>query len=477
MRATAMAALTLAIGMIAAPVTAGSLLPAVSNDNLDNPHRGFMLWGTTVAADEGMPANYHGASIYHIYLPWREVETADQRFDWAAFERNHLQPILQADAKATFVLRPVADYPDGPGSSIDHFYTGGSRNRDYPLFLEQAPLRIKGTSYSDCGGDGPGRALDYNNPAARTQMVQFIQAFGARYDGDPRITAVQMGLLGFWGEWHTSGCARFEPNAETRRIVREAYLQAFQRTPLQARYARRSDIGDAPLGFAEDYFPSFTGACAAYSPKMPLCDDSGWWNLEYGFRNEVAAARSNWLANPVSGESPTNAQKAVWSSRTSDIVSLLKAYHFSWLGPAGAHESSANPAALRSIKRALGYELVVREAAWPDVMSAGGSMQVDLRMENIGAAPLYHVYFPELVWVDATGAVRARQTMPFALNTLTPNQPVFQSLQVTVPAILKGDYSLRLGFADPAPGRSGVIPQNTGRDSAGRLVLGNVQVF
>ncbi|MGO4781802.1 hypothetical protein AB4084_40580, partial [Lysobacter sp. 2RAB21] len=81
------------------------------------------------------------------------------------------------------------------------------------------------------------------------------------------------------------------------------------------------------FGISEDFFPSFTAMCSAYSPKMPRCDDTGWWNLEWGFRNEVPAARDNWKSNPIGGESPYADQKKTWTSRTANIVKMLKDYH------------------------------------------------------------------------------------------------------------------------------------------------------
>eukprot|EP01052_Picozoa_sp_SAG31_P004428 SAG31_NODE_183_length_20987_cov_8.711078_12_plen_46_part_00 len=32
-------------------------------------------------------------------------------------------------------------------------------------------------------------------------LESFIAEFGRRYDADPRIGFVQVGLLGYWGEW------------------------------------------------------------------------------------------------------------------------------------------------------------------------------------------------------------------------------------------------------------------------------------
>ncbi|GAB3052590.1 DUF4832 domain-containing protein [Stenotrophomonas tumulicola] len=472
----AVAILASALG--AACAHAGSLSPAVSTQEFDNPHRGFMLWGSSYAADGGVD-NFHDAHIYHVYLPWRIIETADQVFDWNAVETHYLQPILDDDPLATFVLRPVADYPDSAGSQIDAHYTGGENERDYPKFLEQAPLSIPYAVRTQCDGDGPIRSLDYNNPAAREQMGQFVQALAARFDGDPRITAIQVGLLGFWGEWHTSGCEDLQPNAQTRSLIRDAYVAAFQSTPLQTRYARSSDVGSAMFGFHEDYFPSFTGSCSAFSPQMPSCDDTGWWNLEYGLAHEVPAARQNWMVNPVSGESPNNNQKATWTNRTADVRKLLRDYHFSFLGPAGAHETNGNASKLRELKSDLGYRLGITQVSWPDTQVRGQQVALQLDITNHGSAPLYNAYHVELHWVAADGTTRARTTIPdVALGGIMPGTVQSHGTSFTVPAgLTAGSYSLRLALADDAPGRRNIAPQNDGQDTERRLPLGQVQVL
>lgn len=472
-----LAVAVLASALSTACAHAGTLNPAVSTQEFDNPHRGFMLWGSSYAVDGGVD-NFHGAHIYHVYLPWRIIETADQVFDWTAVETLYLQPILNDDPLATFVLRPVADYPESAASQIDAHYTGGENERDYPKFLEQAPLNIPYAVRAKCDSDGPIRSLDYNNPAARQQMQQFVQALAARFDGDPRITAIQVGLLGFWGEWHTSGCEDLQPNAQTRSLIRDAYTAAFLKTPLQTRYARASDVGSALFGFHEDYFPSFTGKCNAFNPQMPSCSDDGWWNLEYGLANEVPAARQNWMVNPVSGESPNSDQKSTWTNRTADVRKLLRDYHFSFLGPAGAHETSGNAAKLKTLKSDLGYRLGISTVTWPNTQVRGQQAALQLGIKNHGSAPLYNAYHVELHWVAADGSTKARTSIPaVTLSEIMPGTVQSRSTTFTVPSSLApGSYALRLALADDTPGRRNIAPQNDGQDAQRRLPLGQVQV-
>ncbi|UXI70066.1 DUF4832 domain-containing protein [Tahibacter amnicola] len=445
--------------------------PPVTQDDLDNPHKGFMLWGTTWS--QGGAENHYGASIYHVYVPWRELETADQVFDWAGFEQRHLQPILNDDPQATFVLRPVADYPDSVGTGLSFYYTGGQPERDYPLFLEQPPLNIPAFDYTSCDGDGPGRTPDWNNAAFATQARQLIVALGQRYNGDPRITAIQVGLLGLWGEWHQTGCPTPEPNDAVKRLVRDAYVTAFPQTRLQTRYARDPDAVGVNFGFHEDYFPSFTANCTF---GFPSCDDSGDWNLEYGLAHVVPAARQNWKENPVSGESPFTAQKNAWVNDTADILTVIRNYHFSFLGPAGKHEEAGFATPLNSIKRTLGYDFAVNRLVIPDVLAAGMPLAFTLEVTNRGAAPVYHGFAPQLHFVDGGGVTRGTVSLTGDLRTVLPGSTTTFTGQFSLPAIAPGSYSLRINLGATAAGQRAITLQNSPRDTSGRVTLGTVTV-
>lgn len=67
-----------------------------------------------------------------------------------------------------------------------------------PQFLVDGGLAM--TPYDTYGG---GLSPDYRDGALLQALQDFVRAFGARYDGDVRLGFVQVGLLGFWGEWHT----------------------------------------------------------------------------------------------------------------------------------------------------------------------------------------------------------------------------------------------------------------------------------
>ncbi len=451
--------------------SAEKFTPVATDEVLNNPHRGFMLWGSNVLSDGGLPDNHHGANIYHVYVPWRMAESSDQVFDWADLEQTYITPITNEDINATVVLRLVADYPDGPGSGIDDHYTGGDANRDYPLFLEQPPLNIGRNDYSSCNGDGPGVAPDWNDPEFLNQATELVAAFGQHFDGDPRITAIQVGLLGLWGEWHQSGCPSLAPENTVKNNLKNAYAAAFTQTPLQTRYARDPDVVGVGFGFHEDYFPSFTANCIY---GFPQCDDSGDWNLEYGLANVVPAARDNWQVNPISGESPLTSQKNAWVNDETDITTVINDYHFSFLGPAGKHEEIGNDAVMDRLSNQLGYRLQL-DSVTIDSPITNGSTTVTVMLNNEGSAPTYHDYQLALDWVNGANQTVATWTFDDALSDWQPGTPASMVKAFGV-GLADGTYSLRAYGRPTNPAGRMLIFANANRDAVGRVIIGDVVV-
>ena len=72
-----------------------------------------------------------------------------------------------------------------------------------PRFLRDRNLTLHW--YSDLLGGGV--SPDYSEPMLLRALEQFVTALGARYDGDSRIAFITLGLLGFWGEFHSKSSA------------------------------------------------------------------------------------------------------------------------------------------------------------------------------------------------------------------------------------------------------------------------------
>ena len=90
------------------------------------------------------------------------------------------------------ILRFYMDYPRPEGSYVSHT----------PQFLIDE-YNLQMTPWTSVDLNAVGLSPDYSDENLKTALNNFVSALGNRYDGDSRVGYIQVGLLGFWGEWHT----------------------------------------------------------------------------------------------------------------------------------------------------------------------------------------------------------------------------------------------------------------------------------
>lgn len=162
----------------------------------------------------------------HVTVQWKTLETGARRYDW-----GWLDSYLDADAGLGKVDGVGIDPYDGP-------CCGGS---GVPAYLVKANPNIEIT----CGDNVIPR---YWDPAYQAAYGRFIADFGRRFDGDPRIAFLQVGV-GMFGETQPG---RDEQDAcleaaglssakwvEYAEWAIDTYAAAFPKTPLVLEYAPR----------------------------------------------------------------------------------------------------------------------------------------------------------------------------------------------------------------------------------------------
>ena len=121
--------------------------------------------------------------LNHLYL----------RFDWSDVERERgvydfspLESIMERWGKYgyTFSMRVCA------------FEGGGALDFAAPRYLFEEGARCFRLPDGACHPD-------YGAPIFLERLEAFLEAFGGRYNGDPRIELVDIGSYGTWGEGHT----------------------------------------------------------------------------------------------------------------------------------------------------------------------------------------------------------------------------------------------------------------------------------
>ena len=314
----------------------------------ENPLRGFYT-----NYDWGEPVYDFPSSLEFAYIPLSELMSGPANF---TFDTGLEPRLVAAEERAhQLILRPYIEYP--------------TKASGLPAFLED---QVEMRSYSEHGG---GMSPDYNNSQLRAALLSFIEAFGQAYDGDNRIAVIQLGLLGFWGEWHTWPHAEWFPDDEYLTEVLDTYDDSFNETLLQVRYP----VANSPnleIGFHDDSFAHST------------IGDVEWY---FHPRLLASGADEHWKTSPIGGELRPEVQQSIFeedsNSQHQNFSQCVEATHASMLlnyaAFSGGLNSSNETKNAEAAALSLGYALHVSQVTL-------SNNQLNITIENRGNAPFYY---------------------------------------------------------------------------------------
>lgn len=267
--------------------------------------------------------------------------------------------------------------------------------------FEELNVKLVPRVYLDWGGEaGAGgkpkqvwpadlHSFDYDSPVFHTRLKALVAKLGQAWDEDPRIFAVQMGLIGRWGEHHNPA-----PTAEQRRLLAEAFRKAFKNKPVLVRH---TDAEFMQAGFGI-YYDTF-----AHLDREPLHgpQDQFPWQVTH-------VHRDIWKGAPIEGEVEYNWQKRDNAKPmetfgfTPDetmkepayrryMIDKIRRYHTSYLGWIDNYDDSNREvlAGAAELQKAFGYRFVIGSAGYPLAVQPGGELAVKLSVRNTGSAPFY----------------------------------------------------------------------------------------
>jgi len=174
------------------------------------PDLNFQPTKTDPAPLPGVPANVYGR------VSWHTLEPIEGHYDLSVIDHAlEACPASRPNAAclppgATFGFRLMAFNPQ---YKLDTNITKGDDG--YPVYSELPPYMLKDSAGKIHGWLLPVDPLDptqghyfipdWNDKFFVDRMEALLKVLGSRYDDDPRIGNIDIGLYGSWGEWHTAG--------------------------------------------------------------------------------------------------------------------------------------------------------------------------------------------------------------------------------------------------------------------------------
>ena len=304
-----------------------------------------------------------------------------------------------------------------------YFDFPGTSSTGVPQYLIDDGLVM--TPYDHEGG---GLSPDYDDPRIVQLMVSLIGEMGSRYDGDPRIGFIEVGLLGHWGEWHTYPRPELFANKTTQNTVLASFDTAFNQTLLLARYPDEVTI-QYNIGFHDDSF--------GYS----TIGDNDWF-----FNNliENAGAVSRWKEQPIGGEiyPPVMAELYVnprslslFSSQAQDLMDCIITTHASWtrnfklFSPQNYNFTGEEIERARITSKRFGYTFAICRSLVNITSNPSYNIDASIQVANFGVAPFYYPWPVEFGILDQAGTPLQVIASNHTLDGIFPGDEVIWSFQ------------------------------------------------
>ncbi|ASL42093.1 hypothetical protein bAD24_I01295 [Burkholderia sp. AD24] len=174
------------------------------------PNLDFQYTKSDAAPLPGSPVNVYGR------VSWHTLEPVQGHYDFSTID-HVLEPCVSSTQTTpcltrgmTFGFRVMALNPQ---HNLDTNVSTGDDG--YPIYSDSPTYLMK-----DSDGKAHGWLLpldpgdltqghyfipDWNDPFVIQRITELMKRLGHRYDDDPRIGTIDIGLYGSWGEWHTAG--------------------------------------------------------------------------------------------------------------------------------------------------------------------------------------------------------------------------------------------------------------------------------
>nr|BFE57553.1 hypothetical protein GCM10020063_020790 [Dactylosporangium thailandense] len=458
---------------------------------LDNPLKGFArFYFPGDNQNSGYPR-----SLAWSYFGLSEVMTSAtdcSTYNWSIVD-NALNEIASYGNQAA--IRFYMEYPGGtgshPGNAIPHCFDGHVTYRNNTFWGTVSP--------------------DYDSAYLLTAVTNFINAFGARYDGDPRIGFINLGLVGLWGEWHTwpfdTDTADGYPNlmptdAHAAQIV-AAFDNAFNTTKLEIRYP--DSAGGAAnardIGYHDDSFCYMEG-----SPLKGVTLPQSLGGADYSQLQRALnmGVENKWVTDSMGGEVRPEIQSSAFTSwpggsgQVDNMKACIELEHTTWkINQTSQSYSSTDPNVAAAV-RLMGYDLSATHAYYAN--SVSGSATVGVTLANNGVAPFYYPWTVSLGLKDASGAVVKTWDTPWDLRTVQPlkirafpdwnvgadptyrdfGYPQYFQSNVSLAGVANGSYQLVMRVKNPLEALSPAAKKlrfgNATQNADGWLGLGSIGV-
>ncbi len=414
-----------------------------------NPGKGWVVYGASPKG-RSKEALEVCSSAYERFS-WAQLEPEEGKFNWAPVD----------DALSAW---SAAGKQFGFGVMCENFHSSSKYDTPKWVFDAGAPA----IEYDGWKLKGKLAPKQWDDPVFLAKLRNFIEAMGRRYDGDPRISLVDIRSYGQWGEghlYHMEKSSRLP--LEGLRTHFQIHLDAFKRTRLFIPWGEKL------------YDPVYDWAVGR---GVGLRRDGVLWHSD---ASELIRCKGKvpsfgeWSCRDVKAKS---SWKLAWGDDLEGrILADTARGAFSYQNLAQSDVSDVFVKEMRPfvdrLTNMMGYHFLLSEAVVPRRVASDSSFEASFRWENKGLAPIFIPCQVVAALIDGDGKVVATSPAKGCDPAKwAPGAEVSEtaSLKLAAPA---GPYRLAVGLlSDPKSRNPDIRLGIEGELVDGWHVLGSIVV-
>jgi len=396
-------------------------------------------------------------SVGFQYIPWWRIEPEDDQFDKAAIE-----DIL--DDHGTIgrhiIIRVHCDWAGSYEFNGDPNSNNG-RSRGCPewIYTDKGVAHIEGEEQERVVNGVvetfTRSVTDHNDSTYIQEAQELIAKLAEFYKDDPRLYAVQLGFLGYWGEWHTFG-SNLNPNPPAGSDYTAEDVDKYNRS-----YLIKDSSRQAILSATQQHFPdTMLMARYPYEDFFQSVDDVGYHNDFFMPNNGGNEAFENavndderWKQGPIGGEAPPqfrNAPNADIVFTTGRGDEMIEKGHYSTMLLGGTPSDPDQLEGYMTLHRKMGYNYQIDSALFPDLLDKGQQFNISLSVANIGVAPFYYDWTIEFALLNENDqVVKSVEALNYDLRRMMPDSATDINGLITTENVTAGNYKVGVRIIQP----------------------------
>jgi len=426
--------------------------------NFANPMRGLYTWRHLDIA----PTSEIPKDAYNRFV-WKDLESTQGVYNFSKIDEE-IALAKTKNQKFGFNVRSMLGYNNGGQIFV-------------PPYLQPYGW------LADSNGDGTRDTYipDWNHPYYLERAEKLVQALGEKYNNNPDIAWVEIGLYGQWGEWTIkseidyskapSGIVRATDS--TKRKLIDIHVASFPQTQLLSTAFSYSNMNALLYAFSKStQYP--------VGWRVNCLGQGDYFDQFINHPTEWDKIKDRWKIAPAVGEF-CYIKSGNSSTNFAYALDQVTTYHISTVGNGNTDPfntfSSAEQQNFLEIDKRAGYRYVINNITLPGIIHPGTQITISSQWNNVGSAPAYEPWEVQYVFVRENSSIPAWTVTSTntKLITILPNAPVNFSDSFLVPSQLPaGNYYLHVLVTDSRGFRSPMKLAINGLKTDGKYTIGMV---